>query len=457
MKQWMQAWFVAVLVLVQASGAVQAALLSNLKLDGRLQTRSFGINNELSSSSLPASDFRGETRVRLLVGSRFDLLDHVGARVTLSKNNRLMGQGAESAHTAVLTAVRVQEAHVRIPDVFDRADLTIGRQFYGRPNDLIVYFGPGNDDLLSVAALDIFRADGKLGDWASVTGIAGKPVESTTVSATSPAADRTNTDTDLWGGEVWSDRIIPKGKLATYFYYNRAKNAGPGGHNALNVTGVRAAGDLVAGFSYAAEAAFNGGRNKGPAATSSYTGSAYLVGLTHEHTCPIGDGALKAQFGWGRGNDPSTAGNEAFTPINSDLRFGEIVGKHGANLRIPIPTGAGLTATTPGLTNLLTWNVGSSLTPAIWDRKLGLGVHYYHFQWQKRPINPLTGTTFVSKQLGQELDLKASWRHSENVSFSTSYAWFWPGKAFTEAPVSGAATTATNRTTRYGADLEIKF
>lgn len=449
MKQWIKACFVMVLVAMQVSGPVHAALLSNLRFDGRLQTRSFGINNELSSSSLPASDFRGETRVRLLVGSRFDLLDHVGARVTLSKNNRLMGQGAESVHT-IQTAVQVQEAHVRIPDVFDRADLTIGRQFYGRPNDLIVYFGPVNNDLLSVAALDVFRADGKLGEWASVTGIAGKSVESTFASLASPAADRTNTDADLWGGEVWSDRIIPKGKLATYFYYNRAKNAGPGGHNALNVTGVRAAGDLPAGLSYAGEVAFNGGRNNGPAATPAYKGYAYLLGLTHEHTCPIGDGALKAQFGWGRGDDPSTGGNEAFTPINSDLRFGEIVGKHGANLRIPI---------LPGLSNLVTWNIGAYLTPAIWDRKLGLGTHYYSFQWQKRPTNPLTVVPYADKQLGQELDLKASWKHSENVSFSASFAWFWPGKAFTQAPAAGTliATSDTHRTTRYGADMEIKF
>lgn len=464
MKHMVKAWrvgVVAVLAAIQASGSVQAIpLLQNLKLDGRLQTRSFGIDNELSASSLPASDFRGETRVRLLVGSRFDLLNHVSARVVLSKNNRLLGQGPETAH-GVHSAVQLQEAHIRIPDVFDRADVTLGRQFYGRPNDLIIYFGPGNNDLLTVAALDVFRADGKLGDWASVTGIAGKTVEATFFGSPfpvgPPAADRTNTDTDLWGGEVWTDRVLPKGKLAVYYYSNRAKNATDGavtGHNLLQVPGLRLAGDLVSGLSYAGEFVLNTGRNQGAAGRPAYKGYAYLLGLTHEHSCPIGDGALKAQFGWGRGNDPTTGGNEAFTAVSSDLRFGEIIGKHGANLRIAIP---------PGLSNLITWNVGASLTPKCWERKLGLGVYYYRFQWQKRPLN-VAGTTFAHKQLGQELDLKASWKHSENVSFSTSLAWFWPGKAFTEGTSLSAAgvasatgTAATHRTTRYGADVEIKF
>jgi len=56
----------------------------------------------------------------------------------------------------------LDNAYVKIDKVFGAVDLTIGRQFYGDPNDLVIYFGPQNDDILSVSAVDLFRADASI-------------------------------------------------------------------------------------------------------------------------------------------------------------------------------------------------------------------------------------------------------------------------------------------------------
>jgi len=54
--------------------------------------------------------------------------------------------------------------------------LTIGRQFYNDPSDLVIYFGPQNNDILSVTSLDAFRADVDIMGWAKFQGIAAKVV-----------------------------------------------------------------------------------------------------------------------------------------------------------------------------------------------------------------------------------------------------------------------------------------
>src|SRR5262249_54315629 len=188
----------------------RAELLKNFKTDGSIEVRAYSIDNETDRNPT-ADDYRGDIRQRIMVGGSFDLLDDVHARVLLRKNNRLYGQAAENANS-VQTALSVDNAYVKIDKVFKHIDLTMGRQFYGNGNDITIYYGPQNDDILSVTALDVFRTDADLGDWAKFQGIAGKAVtgvttaaaaETTPTSATAPPAPSfANTDTDLWGGEV---------------------------------------------------------------------------------------------------------------------------------------------------------------------------------------------------------------------------------------------------------------
>ncbi len=134
----------------------RAELLKNLKLDGSLETRSFSIDNEIDRNS-NADDHRGETNTRMMFGASYDLLDDVHGRFLLDRSPR-MGTGAPSVETVEASLV-FDNAYVKIDKVFGHVDLTIGKMFYGNSNDVNIYFGPQDDDLLSVTSVDLFRAD----------------------------------------------------------------------------------------------------------------------------------------------------------------------------------------------------------------------------------------------------------------------------------------------------------
>src|SRR5882762_7742797 len=141
---------------------VRAELLKNLKTDGSLEFRSFGIDNETDRN--PAiDDYRSETRTRLLFGGSFDVLDDVHGRVALRKNDRVFGNGTQRSfdgfNTSASANLFIDNAYVKIDKVFGAVDMTLGRQYYGDPNDPVIYFGPNNDDLLSVGTIDLFRTD----------------------------------------------------------------------------------------------------------------------------------------------------------------------------------------------------------------------------------------------------------------------------------------------------------
>ena len=84
-------------LVVVVSHPVRAELFKNLKTDGSIETRSFGIDNE-SDRNGSTNDYRGETNYRLMLGASFDLLDDVHGRVLLNKN-ALQGSGAGSIET----------------------------------------------------------------------------------------------------------------------------------------------------------------------------------------------------------------------------------------------------------------------------------------------------------------------------------------------------------------------
>src|ERR1035437_2076145 len=146
----------------------RAELLKNFKTDGSIETRSFGIGNETDRNGAH-DDYRGEANYRLLLGGNFDLLDDVHGRLLLGRNN-LQGSGANSIEGVEASAF-FDNAYVKIDKVFGHVDLTIGRQFYGHANDLNIYFGPNNDDVLSIGSLDVFRADADIMGVAKVQGL----------------------------------------------------------------------------------------------------------------------------------------------------------------------------------------------------------------------------------------------------------------------------------------------
>lgn len=419
----------AILALVPfISLPAQSELFKNLKTDGSIETRTFAIDNETDRNG-NADDYRSETNTRFMLGANFDLLDDVHARLAISRSPR-MGTGAPTI-TNVENTLSFHNGWVKIDKVFGFADMTIGRQFYGESDDLNIYFGPQGDELLSVTSVDLFRSDiGIANGWARFTGIAGKTADAAT--GTTPT---TNTDTTLWGGEVGTDKLIPMGNLAAYWYENEThavKSAVVPGNNTLKVAGARLRGDLLPGLNYHAEYIQNFGRNETTAGGAAYDGNAYFAGLGYKQdirTLPF-----RAALEYGRGSND-------FRAIAAGRRFGLIWGQ---NSNVGPATQNRTQAT--GLQNLRVAHLGLGINPLAGTPKLGVDVHAYRFMYDA----VMAGVN--GRSAGTEYDLILSWKHSDNVSLEANAATFQTGSA-----LDNAAPTGTSPITRLGADVKIKF
>jgi len=420
----------ALALVYSISFPARAELLKNFKMDGSIETRSFGINNESDRNS-NADDYRSETRTRLMLGGSFDLLDDVHSRIQLLKNNSVFGSNGtgqgESLNT-VQDNIDVVNAYVKIDKIFNHVDLTAGRQYYGRSDDLVIYYGANNDDILSVQSLDAFRADADIAGVAKVQGIAGK-IADNGVNSSDPLV---NSDTDVIGAEVNTDKVIPRGNLAAYFYDREIKGPGVKGNDNLEVYGLRAAGDLVLGLSYSAEGILNGGRNSTlttPGNNKGYDGNAYLLALKFNKD--FTDMPVRAGAEYGRGTDN-------FQAISAGKRFGIIWGE-----QTTVGPATSMPQTT-GLADLKVADLSVGVNPI---KKLGVDLSWYRFMADGR-------STLVGNRtsIGTEYDLVLSWKHSENVALEVNAADFHVGDA-----LQNAAPTGTSPITRLGADVKIKF
>ncbi|MBI4054736.1 MAG: hypothetical protein HY402_01230 [Elusimicrobia bacterium] len=440
--------------LVYAAGlSAQAEILKNLKTSGQIDVQAFSVNNEQDLTGT-LSDKENQVQSRVTAGLSFDLLDDVHAKVYLRKNNRLYGNAGErvldgAANTGALNNLWVDQASLKIDELIGSYDVTLGRQFYGDPGDLTIYFGPAGISAagLRVTSVDIGRVDAThWDDKLAVTAIGGKITETGT-----PTTRVGDLDDDVYGVNLGLRDVVPNNTVGLYAY-ERNVNADGGAppsnqDNSLYVYGVRTKGSasvVDATLNYAGEFAFNAGRNKVPAADPAYTGYAFWGQV---------GGALRGfdlsgQFSWGSGNDGTTAKNEAFTAVRSDLRFGQIFGGHFQALG-DLGVANGLTyPAASGLGNLVTWNLGASHECPWLGEKARLGVRYYDFRAQDTGTAGYAATG--NDHIGSELDFSYDIAHSDNVGLGLGIAWFWPGGG-------EAAGANTSPVFRYGSTLQVRF
>jgi len=377
-----------------------------------------------------------------MLGSSFDLLDDVHARLLIDREDQAGATGQQAGLVGqdlntVQSSIFLDNAYVKVDKVFGHVDLTMGRQFYGDPNDLNIYFGPNDDQFLTVNSLDLFRADADLAGWAKFQGIAGQTVASS-VNGTNPA-------TDLWGAEVNTDKVIPSGNLAVYYYTNQAhttKTAPATGNNTLAVTGVRAGGDIpvVGGLGYNAEYLQDFGRNNSVAGTPAYDGNAYFLGLKYGHDIAAGY-PIRAKIEYGHGS-------RDFAAINPGRRFGIIWGRFTNVAGDPSTNNRGVgnlagAGTANGLSNLKVVDAGVGTTCP--KTHIGIDLNWYRFMYAANVGN-------VGTSAATEYDLILSYKHSENVSFEVNAATLQYGTS-----MQNAAPTGTSPATELGADVKIKF
>lgn len=426
----------------------KAEILKNLKTSGEIEVQSLNMHNtDLDSAQ---NDTQNQSRTRVMYGMNFDLVEDVNAQLSLVKNDRLYGATANPGQNVDnLTAnVFVSEAYVNLKNVIG-INHKLGRQYYGDPGDLIIYYGPNRFPYnlgMGVTAIDAW-----VGNWSKdklgITGIVAKVADAGGIAAGN------NSDTDLHG-LIANYNLREEANITGYWYnalqHNPANPAAGNLNNRLDVFGLKVKGRYNK-FHYKAEYAMNKG-NTGFATNLNYGGNAMLANAGYDcDECPFGTFGITAEFARGSGdNDATDNKNKTFMSVNSDYRPGIIFGGTGLVNNVNILGYANNYSA--GLSNLTTWNVGAKFVPKKLE-KLAFRANYYSFA----QTEIASGATY-KKAIGTELDLTATWKHSENVSIRGSLAKFSPtGDSQIAQNALHTGVNPLNAATRYGVDLMVKF
>jgi hypothetical protein len=443
--------------------AANAELLKNVKIGGSLDVNAVSANN-VNDLNTSAYDKVGTVQTRVMLNAGFDLLDDVHAMTTLTKNDRAWGETSANGNVSgtngsqnlqdMANNVYADQAYIKIDKLFGALDTTLGRQFYGDPGDMVIYYGPRNDYGLTVTALDAARFDWN-GENMGLTLLSGKTSMGHQVSATSDSKDKDLT------GLAFHMMPMQGANAGAYVYERTTVNSGNGtgviANDHLWVAGVK--GKWTMGGAWAkAEVAKDFGENRTIAGgaysfTGNYTGWAAKL-----------DGGYKADLtnvaaltGWGEaavGSGGQTS-NRNFTAIASDYRPGSIAGRFWSGSADPI--GAGTTAAADpdnGLANRVIFGVGVKATPAMLS-KLTASLSWWNTRAQNETAYQVAtaAKTNGDVMLGNEYDLDLTWKHSENVSVSAGAGSFQPGSAYKAVNLGVANSPAT----LCYADFNVKF
>jgi hypothetical protein len=445
--------------------AANAELLKNLQLSGELDVDGVSANN-MTDINTKTYDNIGTVQDRLMLHADWDVLDDVHGRVSIDKNDRTWGTGSQnlgSGAGGVQSVLTIDEANVKIKQLFGALDTTIGRQYYGEKGDMVIYFGP-KDDLygLPITSLDAVKFDWA-GDKVNATVLASK-----LTGGKLGAADTGNVS--LYGIDVhFKPSDMASGSVYVYDRYtvNSGTSTPAVGvlpDDILYVAGVRAKIEM-GGAWLKAEFDKDFGQNRPVTATGGLSNNANYTGWAGK--LDIGAkqdiNGVGAVTGWGTaGVGSGGTSAQTFTSIAGDYRPGDIFG------RFFVPNGGGVTQGAPTTTaNVGTNNlggmvivgIGAKITPASLS-KLTAGVSVYNYRYQNvlsaQGVMNAQGFHSVdngNKLLGNEYDLDLNWQHSENVSVGAGVGTFQPGN-FVRADAAGFGYSPA--TLAY-ADLKLKF
>ncbi|MBU2528255.1 hypothetical protein KKF70_02560 [bacterium] len=318
------------------------------------------------------------------------------ARVVLTKNDQKFGDnnGNDQNLGNAQWATNVTNAYIKVQKLLDLIDLKVGRMFYGERNALSMYKGPSYDYNLGIVAVDGYLAT------AEIAGINVEYLDAKEIEVGN-AQDR---DTDLQGLVLSPVSKIADMVSGKFYAYKKVDNLAAGNHdsNTLLLYGIKASAD-VSGVNVKAEYAMNGGTDETGATDVDYKGNAMIVGASAK----VASVGVRAEIANGSGQDTSSD-NTLFT-AESDLRYGEIWGN---TTETAILGGV-------GIANLSVVNVGADYDV---NDKVKASADYLIL---KR--NELVAGT---KKIGNEIDLKATYEHSENLSMELVVARLMTDKAF---------------------------
>jgi len=386
------------------SSVASAQLLKNFKLDGSsLEINAYNLNN--ADFNDDNGDKKGDVDTRLMLNMSFDLNDDANAVVTLVKNNRQWGTNSENINDkdnkGILNNIYVEQAYINLKGVLGM-DHKLGRQFYGNPGDLVIYYGPKmwpyQPTFGIVNAIDAWVGTYNYKDW-TFTGIMGKEKR-----------NKDNLGNNLSGIDI--KKKIDRFNLNAYYYYKVDNTTTTPNTGHLGLYGFRANWEcrFVEGLNLGLEYNHNAGSDN---SYKKYKGYAYKVNAGYTTDKAAGKLGLNAEYVYLSGdNNPGDTDNETYTSIADDYRPGIIYGG-----------------------NWIDWNtyyrytgdgdkiikLGLNWTPEKLN-KLNLAFDYINFKAAEKETNMTEDT------LGNEYDIVATWNHSDKVSLKGYYAMFEPEK-----------------------------
>jgi hypothetical protein len=421
--------------------------LGKVSTDGSLEVLGQSADNEADFDD-SLNDHRGETVTRVQVGVNAEVTEGVNARVAFTRTpssniiNPKYGQGPNNVQFEQ-NSILVENAYVDVNKFLFTDSVRLGRQYAGRKGDLLAYFGPVNDDSLTVTSLDALSAWKKTGPitWSFVT---GKPFEGTgAVGVADGAGDVNVTWITAGSNELIKGHNVPV-ELG-YYEGNIGNGTSSSDNDNLTIMDFRAGyvcpGDML---HVMAEYARNGGKVHfaSPTPDLKYKGSAFSLKASYD-TKDVGL-LVRGQFASSSGdNNPGDNQLKNFAAINADYRFGEILSNSNA---LSGGTYSGLDDSAG--TGVRVFGFGASYTLPFDDKKYAVHGDYYNVRANK----VVSG---ASKKVGSEIDLAASYDYSENVSADLGYAMLDTGAGLANGFAPGSA--ADDSVTKLYAKLNVKW
>lgn len=381
-------------VVTMLTSVASAELLKNFKYDGTVEINAYSLNNK--DFNKDSDDSENLTKTRVILNMGFDLNEDASAVVTAVKKNRDWdGNTQESAITGALDSFTFYQAYINLKGIMG-LDHKLGKQFYGNPGDLVIYFGP---KYWPYNGFDVDSIDAWVGSYKynnfDFTAILGKE----------KLGGGLNNDIDLKGIDV-------KTKVKDYnlnaYYYEEVDRTAANKPSYLGLFGLRANGEIK-GFKLAAEYNMNIGKYDSVAIGRNwidYKGYAYKINAGYDLDL-MGKLSLCGEYLFSTGDDAGTTSkDESYISINGDWRPTIINYGYGSSHNV-------------GDGNVI-YGITAKWTPEKLN-KLNLEAKYYDFSADEKGV-------LADKHEASEFNLVATWNHSDNVSVKGYYAALTPEK-----------------------------
>lgn len=424
--------------------AGESQRMTKINWDGSFELKSMLADNETDLDKAKR-DTRSETLTRVRLGVDVDFSDDLSGRLELLRSPNSAGSSAQygggdrpTTASSEQDSITIQNAFVSLGGFLGLDSLVVGRQYVGDTNDLIAYYGPNNDDLLTVNALDSVSAFKRWGPF-HFTIVSGKERDDDPPGDTDNGDATDAGDIDVsWGTIEWdaADPGLPyKVPLQAGFYVkNSAGSDSEDDNDRLQVYDVRLGFLNPDESSYVrVEVAANGGhlnRPSGDGGQLTYKGSAFLMSAGTR--LPAWRVGVRGKMFSSPGNDDSTDTLDySFHPIRSDLRFGEILSNDNT-FQIHNSTFAGTSAAftggpyhSPPLGDGLTMiNLGVDWVIPSTNDKLSATVDFYSLKVAETSVS-------AGDRIGNEFDFRLHYKHSDRVFAEAGYAQLVPGNYLT--------------------------